>query len=281
MAIPGFSLLMVTVPISATNSLTMPELMISLSYASLHIPLMPSKVSYLAPSLRSTDSTLLALDILGFSQFKHAYAQVLDGHACENFGAMNKHTYLQAIEKPFLKSFTADKIKKSFEIVGLHPLDPDVIRTSQMAPSTTSLTDEPSPVKAMKAAFTSLLDTATLPIPSMPTLHIEPDPSLPTPAPPAMPSTTANDPSTPSHMTSPQKVAQEHPCPGYAFNKEGQVLFQATVTGRCIGWFLSRTLPALCAPQPATQLLSHHSSSKSCISASTTGHWMQLICYNM
>jgi len=219
MAIPGFSLLMVTVPISAMNSLTMPELMISLSYASLHIPLMPSKVSYLAPSLRNTYSTLLALDVLGFSQFKRSYAQILDDRARDNFGAMNKRTFLQAIEKPFLKSFTAENIKKSFEIVGLHPLNPSVIKTSQMAPSiptsinTPLLTDEPSPVKAMKAAFTSLLDNATLPIPSIPTLHIEPDPSLSTPAPPAMPSITANDPSTPSHQTmnmaSPQKVAQE------------------------------------------------------------------------
>ena len=180
---------------------------------------MPSKVSYLAPALRNTDSTLLALDVLGFSQFKHSYAQILDDHAHDNFGAMNKHTFLQAIEKPFLKSFTAENIKKSFEIVGLHPLNPNVIKTSQMAPSiptsigTPSLTDEPSPVKAMKAAFTSLLDNATLPVPSIPTFHIEPDPSLSTPAPPAMPFITANDPSTPPHqtmdMTSPQKVAQE------------------------------------------------------------------------
>ena len=180
---------------------------------------MPSKVSYLAPTLRNTDSTLLALDVLGFSQFKRSYAQILDDRARDNFGAMNKRTFLQAIEKPFLKSFTAENIKKSFELVGLHPFNPTVIKTSQMAPSiptsigTPSLTDEPSPVKAMKAAFTSILDNATLPVPSIPTLHIEPDPSLSPPAPPAMLSIDANDSSTPPHqtmdMTSPQKVAQE------------------------------------------------------------------------
>ena len=180
---------------------------------------MPSKVSHLAPALRNTDSTLLALDVLGFSQFKHSYAQILDDQAHDGFGAMNKCTFLQAIEKPFLKSFTVENIKKSFEIVGLHPLNPTVIKTSQMAPSiptsigTPSLTDEPSPVKAMKAAFISLLDNATLPVPSIPTLHIEPDPSLSPPAPPAMLSIDVNDPSTPPHqtmdMTSPQKVAQE------------------------------------------------------------------------
>jgi len=180
---------------------------------------MSSKVSSCAPALINTDLTLLALDVLGFSQFKRSYAQILDDHAHDSFGAMNKHAFLQAIEKPFLKSFTAENIKKSFELVGLHPFNPSAIKTSQMAPSipTSSdaplLTDEPSPVKAMKAAFTCLLDNATLPVPSIPTLHIEPDPSPLTPAPPAMPPITTNDPSTPPHQTmsmaSPQKVAQE------------------------------------------------------------------------
>jgi hypothetical protein len=132
---------------------------------------------------------------------------------------MNKHTFLQAIEKPFLKAFTAENIKKSFEIVGLHPFNPSVIKTSKMGPSiptsthTPLLTDEPSPVKAMKTAFTSLLDNATLPAPSIPTFHIVHDPSLSAPAPPAMPPITANDPSTPPQSTidlaSCQKVAQE------------------------------------------------------------------------
>ena len=81
---------------------------------------MPSKVSHLAPALRNTDSTLLALDVLGFSQFKHSYAQILDDQAHDSFGAMNKHTFLQAIEKPFLKSFTVENIKKSFEIGRAH-----------------------------------------------------------------------------------------------------------------------------------------------------------------
>src|SRR6267154_1364167 len=79
--------------------------------------------------------TVFALDVLGFSQFKCSYAQILDDCAHDNFGAMNKCTFLQAIEKPFLKSFTAENIKKSFEIVGLHPLNPNVIKTSQMAPA--------------------------------------------------------------------------------------------------------------------------------------------------
>ena len=87
--------------ISPMNSLTMPGLMILLSYASLHTLLMPFKASYLAPAQINTDSSLLALDVLGFSQFKHSYAQILNAS-------------LQTIEKPFLKPFAAENIKKSF-----------------------------------------------------------------------------------------------------------------------------------------------------------------------
>ena len=145
--------------------------------------------------------------MLGFSQFKHYYAQILDDQACDGFGAMNKRAFLQAIEGPFTKAFTVENIKKSFEIVGLHPLNPSVIKTSKMAPSIPTsikepvLTDEPSPVKAMKTAFTSLLDKSTLPVPSFPSHHLQPDPSPLTSAPSPMPSIAANN-------LSPQEVAQ-------------------------------------------------------------------------
>src|SRR5260370_39473530 len=102
----------------------------------------------------------------------------------DSFGAMNKHTFLQAIEEPFIKAFTTENIMKSFKTVSLHPFDPSVIMTPKLTPSipTTingpSLTGEPSPVKAM-SAFTVLLNNATLPVPS-PSLHLHPDPSPPT-----------------------------------------------------------------------------------------------------
>ncbi len=148
---------------------------------------MPSKVSYLAPALRNTDSTLLAFDVLGFSQFIHSYAQILDDHTHNNFGAMNKRTFLQAIEKPFLKFIYSWEHQEVIWDCWVAPTQSHVIKTSQMAPSiptsihTPLLIDEPSPIKAMKAAFTSLLDNATLPVPSIPTLDIEPD-LLSTPA---------------------------------------------------------------------------------------------------
>jgi len=155
----------------------------------------------------NTESTLLALDVLGFSQFKHYYAQILDDQARDGFGAMNKHAFLQAIERPFTKAFTVENIKKSFELVGLHPFNPSVIKTSKMAPSIpTSIndplhTDEPSPVKAMRTAFTSLLDNSTLPVPSFPSLHLQPDPPPSTSPLSSIPSIDAND-------LSPQEVAQ-------------------------------------------------------------------------
>ena len=179
---------------------------------------MPSKVSDLALAPTNTESTLLALDILGFSQFKCYYAQVLDDCMHDNFGAMNKQTFLQAIEKPFIKSFTVENIKKSFKLVGLHPFNPSVIKTSEMAPSIPTaikgplLTNDPSPVKAMKVGFTSLLDNATLPVPSFPSLHHQPDPSPSTSAPPPMASMASNDSFTLPQPTTdepdPQKVAQ-------------------------------------------------------------------------
>jgi hypothetical protein len=155
----------------------------------------------------NAESTLLGLDVLGFSQFKHYYAWILDDWACDGFGAMNKHAFLQAIEEPFNMAFTVENIKKSFEIVGLHPFNPNVIKTSKMAPSIPTsikvplLTDEPSPVKAMKTAFTSLPDNSTLPVPPFPSLHLQPDTSPSTSAPPSMPSIAANN-------LSPQEVAQ-------------------------------------------------------------------------
>ena len=122
---------------------------------------------------------LQILDVLGFAQFKHHYAQILDAHAHDGFGAMNKHAFLQAIKEPFTKAFTVENIKKSLELVGLHPFNPSGIKASEMAPSiptstnTLSLTDEPSPVKAMKTAFANLLDDATLAVPSFPSLHLD------------------------------------------------------------------------------------------------------------
>jgi len=169
-------------------------------------------------ALTNANSVLSALDVLGFAQFKHYYAQVLDDHACDGFGAMNKRTFLQAIKEPFTKAFTVENIKTSFKLVGLHPLNPSAIKTSEVAPSiptstnTFSLTDEPSPVKAMKTAFTSILDDATLAVPSFPSLHLEPDPSSSTPDPPPICSMTTTHSATPLQETAseplPQKVAQ-------------------------------------------------------------------------
>src|SRR5258707_4710885 len=105
----------------------------------------------------------------------------------DSFGAMNKHTFIRAIEEPFIKAFTIENIMKSFKTVSLHPFDPSVITTPKLAPSipTTingpSLTGEPSPVKAMRSAFTVLLNNATLPDPS-PSLHLHLDHSPPTSA---------------------------------------------------------------------------------------------------
>ena len=84
---------------------------------------------------------LSKLDVLGFAQFKQYYAQILDGHARDGFGAMNKHAFLQTIKEPFTKAFTVENIKKSFELVGLHPFNPSAVKASKMAPSIPTTTN--------------------------------------------------------------------------------------------------------------------------------------------
>ncbi len=129
---------------------------------------------------------------------------------------MNKRAFLQAIEAPFKETFTPEIIKKAFKITGLHPLDPSVIKPDQMAPSTAtalngpSLIDEPSPCKAMRAAFDELLTTATPPIP--PFLITDPAISQSSNSPPPSTASLFDAPMAsiePLDTRSPQQVAQE------------------------------------------------------------------------
>src|SRR5260370_7805034 len=112
------------------------------------------------------DSTPLALDVLGFSQFKHSYARILDNQMGDGTGIMNKTAFLQAIEEPFIKTFTVNNIKESFKLVGLHPLDASVIKTLKTAPSIPTvingppLTHHPTPL--------TLITTACSPPPTKP-----------------------------------------------------------------------------------------------------------------
>jgi len=61
-----------------------------------------------------------------------------------------------------------------------------------------------------------------------------------------------------------------------AFSKDGQVLFQATVSGRRIGQLLVAPYLLCMHHRLPMRLLSHHSHSSYGMSVSTTEHWMQL-----
>lgn len=113
------------------------------------------------------------MDVLGFKEFKDRYGDVLDTRAREGEGVMTKADFLTAIAEPFRLTFTQDKIKRSFELVGLHPFNPEAITPAMMAPSrATSLTaplmvKESSPLKKFKEYFSDALE-ATAPTPPTP-----------------------------------------------------------------------------------------------------------------
>ena len=67
------------------------------------------------------------MDVLGFKQFKNFYGNVLEKRAHEGLGILSKADFLVAIAEPFWLTFTPEQIKKSFELVSLHPYNPHAI----------------------------------------------------------------------------------------------------------------------------------------------------------
>jgi len=80
-----------------------------------------------------------------------------------------------AIEKPFKLTFTPENIKRSFELVGLHPYNPNAITPSMMAPSKATSWSAPlsinesSPIKRLKVALSDALELDA-PAPPLPLL---------------------------------------------------------------------------------------------------------------
>ena len=61
--------------------------------------------------------------MLGFSQFKQAYVEVMEEWAQINGSMISRGEFLEAIEGPWKKAFTAENIRKSFEVTGTWPVD--------------------------------------------------------------------------------------------------------------------------------------------------------------
>jgi hypothetical protein len=112
--------------------------------------------------------------ILGFKQFKNFYGDVLAKHTQEGTGILSKADFLVAIEGPFRLTFTPERIKKSFELVGLHPYNPDAITPAIMAPSKATSTHAPlhinesSPIKRLKSALSEALEHDVPAVPLLP-----------------------------------------------------------------------------------------------------------------
>lgn len=121
------------------------------------------------------------MDVLGFKQFKNMYGDILAKRAQEGTGILSKADFLVAIEEPFRLTFTPERIKRSFQLVGLHPYNPGAITPAMLAPSKVTSSHAPlhinesSPIKRLKAVLSDALE-------------------LDVPAPPLLPLTTPHTP---------------------------------------------------------------------------------------
>jgi hypothetical protein len=78
---------------------------------------------------------ILALDVVGFSQFQCFWAQLLFDCGCAGLRKPTKELYLGLIEQPFIKASTEVNVKVGFCKTGIWPPDPSVITAAMMVPS--------------------------------------------------------------------------------------------------------------------------------------------------
>ena len=109
--------------------------------------------------------------MLGFSQFKRAYEEAMEGRALVNEERISKGEFLEKIEGPFRKAFTKENIRKSFEMTGTWPVDRTKITATQLAPARgLSITADPitnltSPVKVWVNRMNALAQLGDKPAP--------------------------------------------------------------------------------------------------------------------
>ena len=116
---------------------------------------------------------LLALDVVGFSQFKRAWQDALDQWELDNAGPLDKAAFLTEIEAPWKATFTTKTIRKSFEAIGIQPFNPNIIPAMALAPSLPNSLKQPAIIqdtkaqKAMKAVFADILAIPVVPPPNL------------------------------------------------------------------------------------------------------------------
>src|SRR5258706_1224104 len=114
------------------------------------------------------------MDVLEFKQFKNFYGDVLAKRAQEGLGILSKADFLVAIAEPFRLTFTPERIKKSFKLVGLHPYNLDAITPAMMATSRVTSSHAPihinvsSLIKRLKDALSAVLEHNVPALPPLP-----------------------------------------------------------------------------------------------------------------
>ena len=103
------------------------------------------------------------------------YGDVLAERAWEGTGILSKADLLVAIAEPFRLTFTPERIKRSFKLVGFHPYNPDAITPVMMAPSKVTSSHAPLHINEsslIKRLKTALSDALKLDVPAPPPLPL-------------------------------------------------------------------------------------------------------------
>lgn len=98
---------------------------------------------------------LPGLDVACFGAFKMHYTRTIASYQRRTGCSITKDVFLELIKEPFERAFTQSTITAAFRTTGLEPIDPTMIKPTQLAPSqehsapTAFPLQLPSPVHAM------------------------------------------------------------------------------------------------------------------------------------
>ena len=132
----------------------------------------------------------VALDVVGFSQFKRHYETQMEERASEQLCRITKEEFLTAIVEPYRMAFTQENIKKSYETTGTWPVNRLKITADKIAPAeglshySSPIVAPSSPVKAVKTLLYNILSEET---PSDGDTAVQHNSSTPAPAGSALP----------------------------------------------------------------------------------------------
>ena len=94
----------------------------------------------------------VALDVVGFSQFKHHYETQMEEQASEQLGRITKEEFLTMIVELYCMVFTPEYIKKFYETTGTWPVNWSKITADKIGPAE-GLSHYSSPIIAPSSPF--------------------------------------------------------------------------------------------------------------------------------